>query len=594
MVIKRIGALIAFCLFVTSLFALINVEDSCNREQEVLKGKLAAHIDQYLTRITPFGFSGALLVAQEGEIVLNKGYGLAIRAEGIPNTSQTILSTGSITKQFTAAGIMKLEMMGKLNTNDRMSKYIQGVPEDKADITLHHLLTHTAGVVDFVGEDYEVAPRDETVKKILAAPLHFKPGEQFQYSNAGYSLLAAIIETVSGQTYEEFLHQHLFEPAGMNFTGYRIPPWDQKIVAHWYVGDKDNGAPLEKPYPYWNLLGNGGILSTTGDMYKWHLALMGNTVLSTEAKKKLYTPFLNDYAYGWDVLKTERGALIQHDGGSMLGSSAEFRRYIDAGIVTMLFCNQAFEGRALFDPIRDKIETLAFGGHVTIPPPVKSFIADELKAYQGEYRLTSGGVITAVVQNGALVLKPEGQDALNLLFNPKQYDPELYDNINNRSAAVFAAVVNNDFQPFEEALLRKEGLPRFRQFITMRLQRLEEMMGVIQKVEALGTLPSTFDEGDTVVTVIKLKCERGDFFFRLFWQGGKIVALGPAMSGELGSIIFQPETRQDFVGYHLGMARIVRLSFITDQQGKINGLLVNTRKGSITAKKSKEPTSGSL
>jgi CubicO group peptidase (beta-lactamase class C family) len=587
MVIKRIGSLIIFCLFVTSLFAFINVEDSCIREQEVVKGKLAARIDQYLTRITPFGFSGVLLVAQEGEIILNKGYGLAIRSEGIPNTSLTIFSTGSITKQFTAAGIMKLEMMGKLNSEDRMSTYIEAVPEDKADITLHHLLTHTAGVVDFVGEDYEVAPRDETVKKILAAPLHFKPGEQFQYSNAGYSLLAAIIEIVSGQTYEEFMHQHLFKPAGMNFTGYRIPKWEQKVVAHWYVGDKDNGTPLEKPYPYWNLLGNGGILSTTEDMYKWHLALMGNTVLSAEAKKKLYTPFLNDYAYGWDVLKTERGTLIQHDGGSMLGSSAEFRRYIDAGIVTMLFCNQAFEGRALFDLIRDKVETLAFGGHVTIPPAVKSFAAEELKAYQGEYQLTSGGVIIAAVQNDALVLKPEGQDALNLLFNPQQYDPELYSDINNRSAAVFAAVVKNDYQPFEEAMLRKERLPRFRQFITMRLQRLNEMMGAIQKVEALGTLPSAFGEGDTVVTVIRLKCERGDFFFRLFWQGGKIAALGPAMSGEIGNLIFQPETRQDFVGYHLGIARIVRLSFTTDEQGKINGLLVNTSKGAITAQKSK-------
>jgi CubicO group peptidase (beta-lactamase class C family) len=585
--IKRKSALIFCCVFVSILFGFITNEHNGGTDQEVAKDKLAAKIDKYLTRITPFGFSGALLVADHGKIILNKGYGLAIRSEEIPNTAETVFSTGSITKQFTAAGIMKLEMMSKLNTNDCISKYIEGVPEDKAGITLHHLLTHTAGVVDFVGEDYEVAHRDETIKKILAAPLQFEPGEQFQYSNAGYSLLAAIIEIVSGQHYEEFLHQHLFKPAGMNFTGYRIPPWERKVVAHWYVGDKDNGTPLQKPYPYWNLLGNGGILSTTEDMYKWHLALMNDTVLSAEAKKKLYTPYLNDYAYGWDVLKTERGTLIQHDGGSMLGNSAEFRRYIDAGIVTMLFCNQAFEGRVLFEPIRDKIETLVFGGDVTIPPAAESGSLDVLKKHEGNYRLASGGVITALVENNALVLQPRGQDAVNLLLFPRQYDPNLYSDLNSRSAAVFAAVVNNDFHPFEEAMLRKERLPYFRQFITMRLQQLKEMIGDIQKVEALGTLPSTFGEGDTVVTVIKLKGERGDFFFRLFWQEGKVAALGPARSEELVSLPFQPLLEEEFIGYHLGIATVIKLSFTTKEQGDIDGLLVNTSKGTIIAEKSR-------
>ena len=119
--------------------------------------------------------------------------------------------------------------------------------------------------------------------------------------------------------YEEFLNKEVFGPAGMKFTGYRIPAWDVKTVAHWYVGQTDNGTPLEKDYPYWNLIGNGGILSTTGDMYKWHQALMGNEVLSEEARAKLYTPYLDDYAYGWDVLDTDRGTLIQHDGAEHAG-----------------------------------------------------------------------------------------------------------------------------------------------------------------------------------------------------------------------------------------------------------------------------------
>jgi len=92
--------------------------------------------------------------------------------------------------------------------------------------------------MNYTGMEYEKVQRDETVRKILDAPLLFKPGDRFEYSNAGYSMLAAIIEKVAGRSYEEFLREHLFGPAGMKFTGYRMPPWDKKEVAHWYVGEK--------------------------------------------------------------------------------------------------------------------------------------------------------------------------------------------------------------------------------------------------------------------------------------------------------------------------------------------------------------------
>ncbi|HEX6385166.1 MAG TPA: serine hydrolase domain-containing protein, partial [Anaerolineae bacterium] len=232
---------------------------------ESVAGELGGRLDKYLTRVTPFGFSGALLVASGGEVVLNKGYGLAIRDEDVANTAETVFSLGSITKQFTAAAIVKLEMQGRLSTADFISDYFDGVPDDKSAVTLHHLLTHTAGVINYTGEDYEMAQRDETVQKVLAAPLAFAPGARYQYSNAGYSLLAAVVELVSGQRYEQFLHDHLFRPAGMRFTGYRLPDWDQRVVAHWYTGDNDFGTPLDKPYPSWNLLGNGDMLSTTDD-----------------------------------------------------------------------------------------------------------------------------------------------------------------------------------------------------------------------------------------------------------------------------------------------------------------------------------------
>ncbi|MBN2246871.1 MAG: beta-lactamase family protein, partial [Candidatus Aminicenantes bacterium] len=292
---KFLSVLFSVALFmvVSGLTISFSLVSSIQPDKEVVSGNMAEKLDLYLSRAVPFGFSGALLVEEGGEVVLNKGYGLAVRSKNIPNTADTVFSVGSLTKQFTAAGIMKLEMMGKLNTEDRLDKYFENVPGDKKAITLHHLLTHTSGVVDAVGPDYQELEREDLVKKVFAEPLQHPPGEEFAYSNAGYSLLAAIIEKVSGQKYEEFMREHLWLPAGMECTGYRLPDWGKKNVAHWYRGEKDNGIPLDKPYPYWNLVGNGGVLSTTEDMLKWHHALLGTKILSSVVKKKMFTPFLN-------------------------------------------------------------------------------------------------------------------------------------------------------------------------------------------------------------------------------------------------------------------------------------------------------------
>jgi CubicO group peptidase (beta-lactamase class C family) len=588
--------IIEYCLPVVLFFLIIPILVTCDSssdapsEGEVVKGEIGKKLDAYLTRITPFGFSGALLVAREGEIVLNKGYGLAIRSENVPNTSATVFSTGSITKQFTAAGIMKLEMMGKLKTSDLLSKYFDNVPEDKKEITLHNLLTHTSGVVDGVGYDYEKALRDETVRRILDEPLLFEPGEQFSYSNAGYSLLAAIIEKVSDQSYEDFLYRNIFKPTGMTFTGYRIPEWTKKVVAHWYLGDKDNGTPLEKPYPYWNLLGNGGILTTTMDMYKWHLALLGEKVLSNEAKTKMFTPFLNDYGYGWDVLDREMGTLIQHDGGSDLGNSAEMRRYIDARVVTILFCNQSYGRGALFEPIRDKIEELAFGGDVTFPPAVTTADPEILKTYEGMYVLSGGGQFKVMPKGSVLLVGPDGQNAVNVLFNVKKADAGTYNQLRNLSEKVFVSALSGDFDEFGKALYDRDRMLGFiREHIPMRMERSKKRTGEIREVFARIALPSDLRGKNSVQVFVELRGEKASLYFGLFWRDSKIVGLDVVMGVPALTILFLPSTSggNDFIGYNLDMARNFRISFLVDKDGHVTGLVVQNEDGPIEILKSK-------
>jgi CubicO group peptidase (beta-lactamase class C family) len=542
---------------------------------EVVKGDMAQKVDTYLSRIAPFGFSGALLISRDGEIVLNKGYGLAIRSQGTPNTAETVFSTGSLTKQFTAAGIMKLEMTGKLNTRDPISKYFEDVPEDKQGITLHHLLTHTAGVVDAVGPDFVEALRDTTVKKILERPLQFPPGQRFSYSNAGYSLLAAVIEKVSGKTYEAFQREQLFLPAGMKNTGYRLPDWKGRVVAHWYVGDRDNGTPLEKPYPYWNLLGNGGILSTTGDMYRWHLALLGDKVLSESVKKKMFTPVENDYGYGWDILERDIGLLIQHDGGSSLGSSSELRRYLDAGIVTMLFCNQSFGQMTLMEVVGDKIETLVFGGDVEIPPATTRTSVPEEERYVGSYVVFGGDLLEVSHSQGRLLVRPQGQSAINALLGLSPESGKRYHQLNKLSVTVFSAVLAGDYGPLDAVLHERERRQQpVQDLIEMRLKRYAPRTGKVALVIAHMTMPATLGDVEAAQTFVELKGEKGSLYFGLYWKDGFNIGMAPAMGAPRLSIPFLPLSDGAFAGYHLDLARTFKIQFAAGEDGRVSALTV--------------------
>ncbi len=548
-------------------------------ERGTVVGEVGAGLDEYITRAVPFGFSGALLVARDGEIIVNKGYGLANRADGVPNTSETVFTTGSITKQFTAAAIMRLEMQGKLDTSHAIGDYLDGVPPDKEGLTIHHLLTHTAGVIESTGPDYVEAGRDETVRKILDAPLGFEPGTEFSYSNAGYSLLAAIVELVSERPYEEFLRDELWQPAGMRHTGYRLPRWGGREVAHWYVGETDNGVPLDKIYPSWNLLGNGGVLSTTGDMYRWYEALVDAEILSPAAKQKLLTPFLNEYAYGWDVVQHERGMLVQHDGGSTLGSSAEFRWFLAEDVLIVLFCNQAYGGQPLFGAVRDKIEALAFEEHVELPPETADPVTDDLERYTGNYRLKSGGRYAVVHEEGRLVLKTLAQDAINLLFFPGADPPDRFNDLNVRSNALIAAAVRGDVAPFEREF--GERGERALGMITGEIARFEEESGTAARASvSLGTVPSPF--GPMLLSGLRIKNETGgERAMSIVWQDGRVIGLD-----ELAFEVAIPLARvseNEFVGYHLVFGRNHRVGFELADDGDVTALVVRDGEEGVVA-----------
>ncbi|GAB5534796.1 MAG: hypothetical protein Rubg2KO_10450 [Rubricoccaceae bacterium] len=330
------------CLFL-SVSACAQVRDEVPSGEVV--GELGAALDAYLATQVEGGFSGAVLAVSDGEIVLRKGYGFADREAGLPNTPETVFQIGSVTKPLTATLVLSLHDSGQLDVTDRLSDHISGVPADKADITLHHLLTHTAGFPAAIGDDFEPIGRDDYIREALATPLDRPPGAGYAYSNVGYALLAAVIERITGQSYDSAL-QGLLRPVGLAHTGYRI---DGGTVAHGYDGDRDLGLPTDRPWsdegPYWNLLGNGGLLSTIDDLYRFHTTLEGGEILSDATRQLAITKHTDEgpnsgshYGYGWALFPAPGGLLVAHNGGDG-GWSADMLRFVDDDKVLIVLSN---------------------------------------------------------------------------------------------------------------------------------------------------------------------------------------------------------------------------------------------------------------
>jgi len=242
------------------------------------------------------GFSGAVLLAKDGKVVFENGYGMANRAENIRFTPNTIVQIGSNTKDFTAVSILQLQDRGLLSLDDRVSKFFPSAPPDKANITVRQLMNHTAGYPLGLGGDFDQSTRDQMIDAAMKFKLLFEPGARESYSNTGFSLLAAIIEIVSGKTYDEYVRDNIIKPLGLEHTGFLLPKFASRDLAHGYDRTgADQGTMLSKPHaadgPYWNLRGNGGMLSTVGDMFEFYRVLFNtDKLLKPETRDSRFNP----------------------------------------------------------------------------------------------------------------------------------------------------------------------------------------------------------------------------------------------------------------------------------------------------------------
>ncbi|MCK0107868.1 serine hydrolase [Flavobacteriaceae bacterium S0825] len=390
--------------------------------QEMNNNELKAKIDTYLNNSITNGYSASVLVAKRGEVILSKGYGWSNRKKKVLNTVSSVFNIGSVTKQFTAAAILKLVELGKLNTSDKIGLFYNEAPIDKKDITIHQLLTHTSGVSPRTGGfRYDEASKDQFLKEFFEAELQSTPGTNHRYANANYIMLTAIIELVSNQDYTSFLQENFWKPLKMNHTGYKSISFNSEQLAHgyyFYYTDgiwKDWGTTQEHlPYnnKHWYSIGKGDIHSTVEDLYKWHLALNTNKVLSAKSRELLATPFVAEneeetshYGYGWATFISKRDTKIVTHNGSNGIYFANFIRYIDDDAVVIVLSNSILNRDS--EDVSWNIGKMIFDSNYT-PKPVTKLSYELVYDFVRNKKLEDAILLTAFLDKN-----------LNSKFNDK-------------------------------------------------------------------------------------------------------------------------------------------------------------------------------
>lgn len=277
------------------LFAACSKQDRAvpvEMEDDQLRGELRARFDDAADE----GFSGVALVIVGGETVHEEAYGEADRANEEANTTQTAFDFGSVMKDLTAAAIFKLEAAGALSVDDTLADVFDGVPDDKAEITILQLVQHSAGLDEYhdTEGDFEALTRQEARAAIFAQELLFEPGEDEAYSNSGYTLLADVIEETSGRAFTEYVREELLEPAGMRASGfYGDAVWERVDTAIGYDDQMfEDNDPASWPLT-WALVGNGGLVATAGDVARWLAAVHAGDVLNESAFSRYETEYLD-------------------------------------------------------------------------------------------------------------------------------------------------------------------------------------------------------------------------------------------------------------------------------------------------------------
>ena len=509
-------------------------------------------IDQYLSKASQEGFAGVVLVAQRGKIIFNKGYGMANREKGIAYNQHSVFSIGSITKQFTGAAIMKLEMEGKLKTSDLMSKYLPNVPAEMQKITLHHLLTHSAGLPGGIGPDSELIDAQAYLKRVYSKPLKKSFGS-FVYSNVGFSLLAMVIEKASGISYEKYLQQKLFKPAGMTQTGYALPQWKKERIVMGYEGKKLWGNTYQNSQYHkgvtYHLRGNGGIMSTVLDMHKWYEAIKNNTVLSKAATQKYLTKHIVErkggpfhYCYGWGTEQKKGREITWHNGGNGYFSNY-MGFYPDKDLMIFVGCNIGKDA----DPYAHTVDEIMHG-------EFKALDASMVKLYAGTYQLPNGQKFKVRLNaNNQLIVPINRSDLYKLFSGTGKENKKTAEGYNQKVQEMLKPLLKENYAGYakiESQYITSMNASEIERQVKSLFKNMIKAIGKPQSVKILGSVSRRGGQyylTASRITFAKSGKQTNMYFFH-YWTGSRLVDLNRSTEEQMNKRFDHQEGKKFFAG----------------------------------------------
>lgn len=570
----------------STIFFLVFFLQSSSFGQTKNLNEVTKNLKVYLDKANAYGFSGQVLVAEKGKILLNQSYGFADREKKVLNSFNTVFNIASLTKQFTATAILRLEADGKLKTSDSISKYLENVPDDKKDITIHQLLTHTSGLSRGQDGKKNSINRDEVVKKILELPLAAKVGEKFIYSNNGYHFLAAIIEKVSGKTYPQFITENLFKPAGMLDSGF-------------YQDDKWMKVPATQSYNEWKKLPNftewnkvwnygpGAIISTSNDLYKWFTALNENKILPKEEKEKLFQKYTESfdegtfYGYGWYVEKLKDGKTLIFHGGDNQGYHSEFRWYKDDERVIIILTNYELlepDGVAINKRvIANNLNRILADEEYKQPPSAIKLSNKDLKKYEGEYQFSNGEKLRIWSNGVYLNIGAEGQEVINAIAGYEGDTAKKYTEANDLTKFIIDNIAKGD-KEIIKTRVQKAEFDFYIPFLVQQYAEFQKNLGGLKEIKIQGTTSFPWDP-DSYRTNIILHFEKGTMDLFLGYQNGKLNDVTTETGRPFPLIMpFVPNLKNEFSTFEFLRSKLTQISF----EGKGN-LIVKTKIGELAA-----------
>jgi len=542
----------------------------------------------YVHHLAAFGFSGQVLVTERGRTLVDEEVGIADAGRGSRVTAHTRFPIASVTKTLTALATLILEHDGRLALSDTLGRFFPAVPTDKRAITVEELLTHTSGLRRDVLREVDSLDRADAVQRILESPLRHPPPQEFSYSNAGYELLAAIVEQAAGEPYDAFVERRVFGPAGMRESGFiDAGPRAAKHLARGTRDGVPNGRPVD-PAPGWKGTGAGSAYATATDLARWHRALRAGRLVPADDFQRMTAPRVRaddgmSYGYGWFLVWPGTDSVLVFHGGDTDGLHSELRWYTREDQLMVVLTNQdVFDtdgGAVAKRLIARDLHRILLGRSGVVVPRVTPMPAHAIAALRGTYATADSDRFELLPAVGGFRIAAIGSRAAAALLPPADTLAARQRSLDARARALLESLARGDTTATAGADPADFGFAA--RFLGSQIADDVVKHGALQRVEMLGSVPIPWDPA-AWRTYALLHFERGDDELFLGRQGSDLndVTTGAGVRSAMSLPVARLATG-DLVAFDILRQRVIPIAL----ERRADGAIAAVKVGALRAER---------